>query len=219
MMQAKTKKFKLLIFDWDGTLIDSEARIIESMQIASTQAGLTPAGDNDIRNIIGLELNQAIKQLYSDITDESIEKIANDYREHYMYQSKVPTPRFNGVLETLDLLKNKGYQMAVATGKGRQGLDRAMEEANLQSYFTITRCANETRSKPHPLMLEEILDELKLKPADAVMIGDTSYDMSMAQTANMAAVAVSYGVQKKDKLMQHNPLACIDNITTLPTIV
>lgn len=219
MMQPETKKFKLLIFDWDGTLIDSEARIIESIQMASAQAGLTTADDDAIRNIIGLELTQAIKQLYNNITDELTEKIANDYRQHYVYQSDVATPLFDGVIETLILLKDKGYEMAVATGKGRQGLDHALEEANLQSYFTITRCANETRSKPHPLMLEEILGELKLKPTEAVMIGDTRYDMSMAQAAKMAAVAVSYGVQKKDKLMQHNPIACIDCITTLPTIV
>jgi len=218
-MQAQTKKFKLLIFDWDGTLIDSEARIIESMQMASTQAGLTPVDADAIRSIIGLELNQAIKQLYHDIPDNSIEKVADDYRKHYMYQSEVATPLFDGALETLTLLKDKGYEMAVATGKGRQGLNHAMAEANLQSYFTTTRCANETRSKPHPLMLEEILDELKLKPSEAVMIGDTSYDLSMAQAINMAAVAVSYGVQEKHKLMQHNPIACIDCITTLPTII
>ncbi len=219
MIQPETKKFKLLIFDWDGTLIDSEARIIESMQMASRQAGLTPADDDAIRSIIGLELGQAIKQLYHGIPDEGVDKVADDYREHYMHYSEVVTPLFDGVVETLTLLKNKGYEMAVATGKGRQGLNHAMEEANLHSYFTTTRCANETRSKPHPLMLEEILDELKLKSTDAVMIGDTRYDLSMAQAANMAAVAVSYGVQKKHELLQYNPIACIDCITALPTII
>ncbi|NOY70963.1 MAG: HAD-IA family hydrolase [Gammaproteobacteria bacterium] len=219
MQQANANKFKLLVFDWDGTLIDSEARIIESMQIASERRGLIAVGDDDIRHVIGLELNQAIRQLYGDIASDLIEQVADIYREHYVYQSKIATPLFSGALETLTHLQNQGYEMAVATGKGRRGLDSAMEESELQSYFTTTRCADETRSKPHPQMLEEILLELNVKPSDAVMIGDTHYDMKMAQAANIPAVAVSYGVQKKQNLMRHNPIACIDCITILPTIV
>lgn len=217
--QADANKFKLLVFDWDGTLIDSEARIIESMHIASERGGLDAADDDDIRNVIGLELNQAIRQLYGDLASDLIEQVADVYREHYVYQSEITTPLFLGVLETLTHLQGQGYEMAVATGKGRRGLDSAMEESGLQSYFTTTRCADETRSKPHPQMLKEILLELNLKPSDAVMIGDTHYDMNMAQAANIAAVAVSYGVQKKQSLMRHNPIACIDCITILPTIV
>ena len=122
---------------------------------------------------------------------------------------------FPGARETLHLLKESGFVLAVATGKGRTGLDKVLLATELEAVFSATRCSDEAQSKPHPQMLLEILQELDIEPHQALMVGDTEYDLSMAMGAGVAPIAVSYGVHERERLLEYQPLACLDNISEL----
>lgn len=209
------KKFRLLVFDWDGTLVDSEACIIEAMQLAIRDVNLGQCDADMIRNVIGLSLDGAIHDLFPEV-DASIRKqLADKYREHYFSTSTSEVPLFNGVEETLEKLNHEDYFLAVATGKSRRGLDRSLSETGLGKYFHTTRCADETNSKPHPQMLLDIINFFGLKASQALMVGDSEYDLQMANNAGTQAVAVSYGVHDVQRLQQCAPLAVIHNITEL----
>lgn len=203
-------RYSLLIFDWDGTIIDSIARIVASMQHAAQHLGWPMPDVMAVRNIIGLGLREALTELFPTSTPAQREALVSAYREHFMERCTIPTPLFIGVRATLDRLRQAGYTLAIATGKGRGGLDRALAEAKLQAYFTASRCADETASKPDPRMLHELLAETGWSPQQALMIGDTEYDMAMARAVGMASLAVSYGVHSKERLLRHAPIACID---------
>lgn len=205
---------KLLVFDWDGTLMDSETQIVACMQAAIGDLALQPRSKDEVKNIIGLGLHEAVASLYPQADDALVGAIADRYRDHWLggdRQSRL----FPGVEETLHLLKDEGFHLAVATGKGRRGLDKVLRETGLAEVFDATRCSDETRSKPHPLMLEQIMGELRLAPAETVMIGDTEYDMEMARNAQAHPIAVSYGVHDWNRLQRHAPLTCLDRITEL----
>lgn len=205
---------KLLVFDWDGTLMDSEAQIVACMQAGITDLNLDPRSAAEIRNIIGLGLREAVTALYPEADTGLIRALADRYREHWLACDQ-PSLLFPGVEATLRLLKEEGFRLAVATGKGRHGLDKVLRETGLAALFDATRCADETFSKPHPLMLEQIMGELRCMPAQTIMIGDTEYDMEMARNAQAHAVAVSYGVHEWPRLQRHEPLTCLDHITEL----
>lgn len=211
----KDLPYKLLIFDWDGTLMDSVARIIDCLRIAGVEAGFEPRPDNELRNVIGLGLREALHQLYPGEPESLIETMADHYRHQYLESNQTPSELFPGVAELLKTLENQGYWLAVATGKGRQGLDKVLQETGLSGRFHTTRCASETFSKPHPRMLEEILDQTGLQASDALMIGDTEYDLEMASNAGMASLGVSYGVHSVERLLKHNPIACLDDVIHL----
>ncbi len=210
-----SQTFELLVFDWDGTLMDSEARIVSCMRAAITDLSLEPRDDASIRNIIGLGLAEAINLLYPGSDSAFHTAMIDRYRYHFLTADQTRSELFAGVEQTLELLAEAGYLLAVATGKGRVGLDKVLKETGLERLFQATRCADETFSKPHPLMLEQLMDELGVEPQATLMIGDTEYDMQMANNARAAALAVSYGVHEKERLMQHEPLHCIDTITEL----
>jgi len=197
--------YKLLIFDWDGTLIDSQARIIAGMQAAADELGHAALCPEAVRNIIGLGLPEAIRALIPGIDVDALERMRERYAHHFMVQSRIPTELYPGVTETLTILREKGYRLAVATGKSRRGLDRALGDTGLAELFEVTRCADETRSKPDPCMLIEILRETGLSAGDALMIGDTEYDLEMGLRIGMPTVAVSYGAHHLDRLRQHRP--------------
>lgn len=207
--------YKLLIFDWDGTIIDSEARIISSMQAAADELALQPLASEAVRNIIGLGLPEAIRALVPAIDDETLERMRARYSHHFLVRNETPTALYPGVEETLIRLRSKGYRMAVATGKSRRGLDRVLEETGLGDLFELTRCADETRSKPDPCMLLEILAETGLQPDDALMIGDTEYDLEMGARIGMPTAAVSYGAHHLDRLRQHAPVTEIHHFPEL----
>lgn len=205
---------KLIVFDWDGTLMDSETHIVACMQAAIADLTLDARSNEQVKNIIGLGLQEAVARLYPDADATLVRAIADAYRAHWLgseYQSAL----FPGVEETLHLLKEEGFRLAVATGKGRCGLDKVLRETGLAPLFDATRCSDETRSKPHPLMLEQLMQELRFAPPQTVMIGDTEYDMEMARNAGTHAVAVSYGVHACPRLQRHAPLTCLDQITEL----
>lgn len=207
--------FKLLIFDWDGTLIDSQARIIASMQAAAVELGHEPLCPEAVRNIIGLGLPEAIRELIPCIDVPALDQMRERYAHHFLVQNETPTELYPGVERTLAALKQQGYRMAVATGKSRRGLDRALEETGLAELFEITRCADETRSKPDPLMLHQILAEMAVPADEAIMVGDTEYDLEMGSRAGVPTVAVSYGAHHLDRLRFHKPLTEIHHFPEL----
>jgi len=215
MSVINDKKFQLLVFDWDGTLADSEACIIDAMQLASAEAELPKRNDAQIRDVIGLSLDVAIETLFPEAEITVRSSVADRYREHYFSTSTSAVPVFEGVVEILEKLNQENYFLAVATGKSRRGLDRSLSESGLDKYFHTTRCADESLSKPNPQMLIEIMDFFGLEAADALMIGDSEYDLQMANNAGMGAVAVSYGVHNAERLQQCEPLGIIHKITEL----
>jgi len=209
-------KYTLLVFDWDGTLIDSKAQIVNCMQATIQTLSFESRTDKQISDIIGLGLEEAIRTLYPELSAKVIKQAAQSYREHYLHKDKTPSPLFDGVNDVLDNLKASGYDLAVATGKSRRGLDKGLVETKLEPYFPITRCADETRSKPHPQMLEEILVYFNTDAKNALMIGDSEYDLQLANNTKVDALAVSYGVHDLMRLLKQDPAGFIDDIKQLP---
>lgn len=206
---------QLIVFDWDGTLMDSEARIVACIQAAIGDLGLEPREASAIRNIIGLGLREAIENLYPGCGEPLQERMSAAYRHHFLEANPTPSRLFEGAAATVAALHEAGYLLAIATGKGRRGLDRALRETELGRLFHATRCADETLSKPDPLMLRQIMEEVAVEPEQTLMVGDTEYDMLMARQAGSAALAVSYGVHAPERLLQHEPKGCIHDIREL----
>lgn len=207
--------YKLLIFDWDGTLANSIGRIVESMHAASDRSGFARCDDLAVKGIIGLGLPEAIRSLYPEIDDEALVVFRQHYADHYIVLEAEPSPLFDGVVDTLQALRSEGYHLAVATGKARRGLDRVLKSHGWDDYFDITRAADETASKPHPLMLEQILAHCNVRPEHALMVGDSSFDLQMARNAGMGSVAVSYGAQTIQALQAFEPRLSIDHFPEL----
>ncbi|MCU7933413.1 MAG: HAD-IA family hydrolase [Candidatus Thiodiazotropha sp. (ex Dulcina madagascariensis)] len=208
--------FKLLVFDWDGTLMDSEVHIVACVEAAVRDLELPLPSREAISNIIGLGLREAVNTLFPEGNDHLHLDIASRYRAHFFRGGESPSQLFEGAREVIDELSQQGYLLAVATGKGRKGLDYALETTGLGGYFQLTRCAEETASKPNPEMLQQILEEAGVATDQALMIGDTEYDLEMAVNAGMPALGVTYGVHAHERLLKHNPLACLDRITEIP---
>lgn len=212
--QGWPEELRLLIFDWDGTLMDSETQIVHSMHEAIRELDLEARSADQCRDIIGLGLKEAIDALYPGRDPVFLERFVEAYRHHWFAISH-DSEMFPGARETLQLLKEAGFSLAVATGKGRAGLDKVLRHTGLESMFAATRCSDETRSKPHPQMLNEILQQLDMHPGQALMVGDTEYDLQMANKAGIGSIAVSYGVHGRERLLQHQPLVCLDSISEL----
>jgi len=168
------REFDLLVFDWDGTLVDSEAHIVSCIEAALHDAGLPAVARDDIRNIIGLGLQEAIQTLAPDADERLRERITRRYRAHFFSSEREAPVLFEGAREMLHRLHAQGYLLAVATGKGRQGLNHVLEQSGLKHVFHSTRTVDEARSKPHPQMLHDIMDGLGVAPSDTLMIGDTN---------------------------------------------
>jgi len=182
--------YSLVIFDWDGTLVDSTHTIVAAIQAACRDMSLPVPTVAQASWVIGLSLDEALHRAVPDLTASQLPRFLERYRIHYLLRD--PDLRtFDSVIDMLDALRADGVPMAVATGKSRVGLDRALGAMKLGSYFAATRTADETFSKPHPRMLEEILDELLVPAAEAVMVGDTSHDIQMAHAAGVASIAVT----------------------------
>lgn len=203
----------LLIFDWDGTLSDSAGKIITCLQEAAISSGFRVCDSEAIRNIIGLGLPEAMSALYPELNKDEHEQIRQAYVSHFLAADQEPSPFFDGVMEGLQQLRDQHYLLAVATGKSRRGLNRVLSNLKLDDFFHGSRCADETSSKPRPQMLTELLDEFSKPAADAYMVGDTEYDMSMAHQLNMPRVAVSYGAHNIERLKQYKPALCVDHFS------
>ncbi len=209
-------KYELVIFDWDGTLMDSVARIVSCMQAAAGDCGQPVPTPEAVRHIIGLSLYRAFPVLFGDLSPAESDGLLQAYRRHYLELNTTPSPLFAGAADTLTGLHRGGYRLAVATGKAREGLDRVLIDTGLGHLFHALRGADQARSKPDPLMLAQILEELRLAPAQAVMVGDSSYDLAMAEAIGMDRIGVTYGVHSRDQLGVHAPVALIDDIRHLP---
>lgn len=207
--------YDLVIFDWDGTVMDSTGRIIACMHKAGADLCLPVLEDDAVREIIGLGLPEALRTLYPGIDDGALERMRERYAVHFVAAEASPSRLYPGARETLAALRGAGLRLAVATGKSRKGLDRVWASSGLGGSFDASRCADETHSKPHPAMVTELLTELRVAPERALVVGDTSFDLQMARDAGVDRVAVSYGAHPVDRLMNFHPLAVIDALPQL----
>lgn len=209
-------EYKLLIFDWDGTLCDSIGRIVEAMHEASRASHYPLCTDDAVKAIIGLALPEAIRVLYPQLDDEQIVAFRARYADAYMALDATPSLLYPGVRSALETFREQGYRLAVATGKARRGLDRVLKAHDWEDFFDITRAADETQSKPHPLMLEQIMSHCGVGHEQSLMVGDSSFDLLMARNARMDSVAVGYGAMSMQALRQYEPRLCIETFDELP---
>lgn len=208
------KRFELLVFDWDGTLMDSAGAIVAAIQAAAVDLGLDPPVDAQARQVIGLGLQDALAQAMPGLARHRYGEISERYRYHYLSRDQ-DLSLFAGVSELLVELMGEGHLLAIATGKSRLGLDRALSHSGLRAYFHGTRCADECFSKPHPQMLEELMAEFGVVPEATLMIGDTTHDLLMARNAGVPALAVSYGAHSRQVLEREAPLHCVHTVPEL----
>ncbi|WP_394124490.1 HAD family hydrolase [Psychrobacter nivimaris] len=198
----------LIIFDWDGTLMDSIGLIVDSMHVAGEAHGFKTT-DKAVKDIIGLSLMNGIKILYPQANDAQLLEIQQTYAEYYIANSH-STPLFEPIEHMLQTLQQQSKTLAVATGKKRKGLDRVLDASDSHDYFAITRCADESGSKPDPQMLTDILDYTQQQVSDAVFIGDSIYDIQMATALGMTSIAVNYGTAMSAELAEQNPTYQVD---------
>jgi phosphoglycolate phosphatase len=205
MQTTKPRRFDLIVFDWDGTLFDSTMLIVRCIQAACRDINVAVPSDEAAAYVIGLGLHDALQHAVPGLPPERYPELGGRYRHHYV-ASQHELVLFDGTLAMLTALKGRGHLLAVATGKGRKGLDEALAHAQLQGMFDSTRTADQTASKPHPLMLLQLMDELRTPPDRTLMIGDTTHDLQLAQNAGTPRVAVSYGAHGTEAFAKHEPL-------------
>lgn len=207
-------KYELIVFDWDGTLLDSAGAIVQAIQSACRDLGLAVPDDSRARHVIGLGLVDAMRHAVPDLPADQYQAMVDRYRYHYLAGDH-ELPLFQGVPQMLERLHSAGHILAIATGKSRVGLDRALDHSGLRRLFQASRCADECHSKPHPQMLEELTAEFGIAATSTVMIGDTSHDLLMASNAGIDALAVTYGAHPHDHLLEYKPVACLHSVREL----
>jgi phosphoglycolate phosphatase len=210
------RDLRLLVFDWDGTLMDSIGSIVACTRVVMDELELGGVPDETVRGTIGLGLRETMEILCPGGGEVMFTKILDSYRKHWAATWRDQPVLFDGVRETLTALADEGYLLAVATGKSRRGLDHSLEQTGLARVFHATRTVDEAFSKPHPQMLLDILDELGVRPRAAVMIGDTTYDLEMARRAGTRAVGVCSGSHGREELLRLEPLACLQAVAEVP---
>lgn len=208
------KQYDLIVWDWDGTLADSTGMITTAIVKAAEQVGLSPLTAEAASSIIGLGLRESVEALYPSISDEQAKALATQYNVNY-FAGESEIPLFAGAADTIKTLNRRGFKLAVATGKSRRGLNLALEHTQLRNYFHATRTVDECFSKPHPQMLDELMDNLVVLPERTLMIGDTNYDLQMAKNAGVDAIGVTYGAQKSDVWQNLDPVQKFDDFTKL----
>ena len=208
------KNFDLIVFDWDGTLVDSTAHIAKSIQNAYADNDLPVPNEAAAKHVIGLGLVDTFNYLSPDLTKGQHLGIVDRYRHHFLDADKT-IHSFKHVTEGLQNLVDRNYLLAVATGKSREGLDRALTKVDFGHMFSITRCGDEGFPKPNPDMLNFIMDGLGVFPDRTLMIGDTTHDLLLAHNAKTKSIGVTYGAHEKNKLAALNPLACVDSFEEL----
>ncbi|MEI7868313.1 MAG: HAD-IA family hydrolase [Candidatus Methylumidiphilus sp.] len=208
-------RFDLIIFDWDGTLIDSVHWITECLQQAARDCDLPIPTARFARSVIGLSLDRAMDTLFPVATQADMPSLIAAYRRYYNVRLLGRDDLFAGVSELLNALRDAGFKLAVATGKTRNGLDQALANTGYAGWFHATRAANETASKPNPLMLLQLMEELNASPGRTLMVGDSVHDLEMARNANIDAVGVGSGANDRDELLAFNPLLVLGNMVDL----
>jgi len=205
---------RLFVFDWDGTLMDSAGAIVSAIQAACRDLGIKEAPESRARHVIGLALSDALRYAVPDLPEHHYPKMVDRYRHHYLSRDH-ELSLFDGVTDMIGELQASGFMLAVATGKSRLGLDRALKVSGLGAAFADSRCADECHSKPHPQMLEELMAEFGVPPERTLMIGDTTHDLQMAINAGVAGLAVTYGAHPARALDALSPLAGLHDIAEL----
>ena len=208
------RQYSLIVFDWDGTLMDSTVGITLAIQEAARDLGLPVPDRERASHVIGLGLHDALRAAVPDLPQEKYAEFVEAYRRHFLVRQD-EMALFPGVREMLEELVARGRRLAVATGKSRRGLDHQFGLTGLGELFVASRCADETRPKPHPAMLLELMDELAAARHELLMIGDTSHDLGMAQSAGVDAVAVGYGAHPLESLSAWNPRASVRSVAEL----
>jgi len=211
---SRPRRFDLIAFDWDGTLFDSTAIIVRSIQDAVRDVGGQVPTAEAAAWVIGMALPQALAHAAPDVPREHHAELANRYRYHYL-QHQDDLSLFDGVLPLLEMLKERGHLLTVATGKSRRGLDQVLQAVQLRGMFHASRTADETAGKPHPLMLHELMAELDVPPERTLMIGDTTHDLEMARAARCASVGVGYGAHSTDGFAALAPLHVAASVADL----
>ena len=210
----RPKRFDLIAFDWDGTLSNSTAVIVHSIQAAVADVGGKPPSDDQASYVIGMSLMDALISAAPDVPPQKHVELANRFRYHYI-QHKDDISLFAGVLPLLKALRARGFLLTVATGKSRRGLDEALQEPLLQGVFDGSRTADETEGKPSPLMLQELMSEWGVEPERVLMIGDTTHDLEMARNAGCASLAVAYGAHPPESFARYEPLLVAHSVAQL----
>jgi phosphoglycolate phosphatase len=210
----RERRFDLVVFDWDGTLADSTTVIAESLQRACEDLGCSVPGDVEARYVIGLGLSDALAHIAPDLDVDRHPELSARYRDHFL-RREPHIPLFDGARELLEALHGTGHRLAVATGKTRKGLDRALEFHRIEHLFDATRCADEGRPKPHPDMLAHLLDVLRVPAERTLMVGDTTHDLTMAAAAGVPAVAMTHGAHDEDRLAGVPTLATFPRLSLL----
>jgi phosphoglycolate phosphatase len=205
--------YRLVVFDWDGTLIDSPAAIAECIQQASADMGLDIPDRQRASHVIGLGLHDSLRLAVPDLPAARYGEFVALYRKHFLAREE-HMQLFSGIEALLERL-SQTHILAIATGKSRRGLDRALQAGGLGRYFSASRCADETHPKPHPAMLLELLQQLEIDRSQALMIGDTSHDLEMAKAAGVDALAVSYGAHPEQGLRACGPRGCVCSVKEL----
>lgn len=208
------KRYDLIVFDWDGTVMDSTAIIAGSIQAACRDLELPVPSDEAARHVIGMGLKDALRHAVPEAPEEMYEPLADRYRRHFLAQD-ASIPLFAGARETIAGLHEAGHALAVATGKSRNGLDRALLSSDMGRYFHGSRTADETFSKPHPAMLMELMDEFGMRPEQVLMIGDTTHDLKMAANAGVDALGMTHGAHPEEHLSMLRTVALLDNFGEL----
>jgi phosphoglycolate phosphatase len=211
-------RFDVIVFDWDGTVIDSTATIARSIMAAAADVGLPVPDFEQALHVIGLGLRDALACAVPDLPAERIQDFSARYRYHYL-AAEDTLELFSGTREFIDALLGSGARLAIATGKSRPGLMRALDATGLKTCFEATRCADQTYPKPHPAMLLELAEELDIPTHRMLMIGDTTHDLQMARAAQVSAVGVTYGAHPREQLAALQPLALVDSIAQLRALV
>lgn len=210
------KNYKLLIFDWDGTLVNSMDFIVECLKATALELGLSVVSDAVLRSGIGLAAAEHLAQLFPEIDKKNI---TDCFYKHYFKDGDNIEHAYEGAFDTLRELKTQGYTLAVATNKSRKGLNASLDRLKAHDLFAATRCGDEGVTKPHPDVLLELLKKLDFETHHSLMIGDTIYDMQLAKNAGVDALAVTYGVGKREHFHEYSPVECIDDIRKLKEIL
>lgn len=208
-------RFDLIIFDWDGTLVDSIDWIVHCIQQAAARYGCAIPEPQAAKDIIGLSIENAMLQLFPDVDLETRQKMAADYGQTFFSKQISRDDLFPGVYEMLQQFRADGYRLAVATGKKTSGLQEAIHATGVAELFCTTRCSDQTASKPHPLMIDEIVAELGIDKQRTLMVGDSVHDLQMALNAQVASVGVTCGAHSESTLQQYQPLRCLQYPTEL----
>ncbi|TQV87380.1 HAD family hydrolase [Aliikangiella coralliicola] len=214
-MSVLRNRYSFIIFDWDGTLMDSTGRIVSSMQSTAKIADLPIPSEESVKSIIGLSMDAVMDTMFPSANGSLREKLFEIYRHQYVEGDDTPSPLFQGSLPLLNWLKQINIPIAVATGKARHGLTRVLNEVNLIDFFDHTICADEAESKPHPEMVERLVVDANKSKQETLVIGDSIHDMKMANNAGVDAVAVTSGANQSEQLSEHNPVSILPRVCDL----